>query len=138
MSQSGSGTGSFQKDDLPILGTFQDGASEAGSWCTGFASYVGKMRRLCPEEDHPTEEWLQKGVSLLSLDQGQEVTTQDQQGAAGFGGEGSGGTAQASSGSQTTMPVHLDVATSGVAGLRSNSKRAASSQRVKKTAFLKA
>ena len=135
MSQSGPGNDGFPADDLPILGSFQDGASEAGSWRTGFSSYVSLMRRLVPEEDHPTDEWLQKGVSLLSLEQDQGVTTQDKQGAAGSGGEGSGGTAQASSGSQATMPVHLDVATSGVAGFKSNPKRAASSQRVKDRHF---
>ena len=135
MSQSGSGPGSFQKDDLPILGTFQDGKSEAGGWRTGFASYVSRMRKLCPEEDHPDEEWLNKGMALISLDQGQEVTTQGQQGAVGFGGQVSGGTAQASPGSLPTMPAHLDAAAFGVAGLRSNSKRAASSQRVKDRHF---
>ena len=131
MSQSGSGPGSFQKDDLPILGTFQDGKSEAGGWRTGFASYVSRMRKLCPEEDHPDEEWLNKGMALISLDQGQEVTTQGQQGAVGFGGQVSGGTAQASPGSLPTMPAHLDAAAFRVAGLRTSSKRKASSQRIK-------
>ena len=100
MSQSGQpGTDGSSADDRPILGSFQDVASEAGNWRTGFSSYVSRMRRLCPEERHPEEEWLQKGVSLLSLEQDQGVTTKDRQGAEGSGGEGSGGVAQASSGS---------------------------------------
>ena len=136
MSQSGQpGNDGFPADDLPILGSFQDGVSEAGSWRTGFSSYVSLMRRLVPQEVHPTEEWLQKGVSLLSLEHDQGVTTQDRQGAEGSGGEGSGGVAQASSGSQAAMPVPLDVVTSGVAGFKSNPKRAASSQRVKDRHF---
>ena len=135
MSQSGSGTGSSQSKDRPILGTFQDGKSESESWRTGFAHYVSRMRELCPEEDHPDEEWLNKGMALILLDQGQEVTTQDQQGAVGSGGQVSGGTAQASPGSLPTMQAHLDAAASGVAGLRIRSKHAASSQRVKDRHF---
>ena len=82
MSQSGSGTGSsLDKDDRPILGAFQDRKSEFGSWRTGFSNYVSRMRELCPEESHPDEEWLNKGFAMISLDQGQEVATQDQQGA---------------------------------------------------------
>jgi len=136
MSQSGQpGTDGSSADDRPILGSFQDVASEAGNWRTGFSSYVSRMRRLCPEERHPEEEWLQKGVSLLSLEQDQGVTTQDRQGAEGSGGEGSGGVAQASSGSQAAMPVPSGVVTSGVAGFKSNPKRAASSQRVKDRHF---
>ena len=100
MSQSGQpGNDGFPADDRPILGSFQDGVSEAGSWRTGFSSYVSLMRTLVPHEVHPTDEWLQKGVSLLSLEHDQGVTTQDRQGAEGSGGEGSGGVAQASSGS---------------------------------------
>ena len=91
---------------MAILGTFQDGKSESGSWHTGFANYVSRMRELCPEESHPDEEWLRKGMALISLDQGQEVTTQGQQGAVGFGGQISGGTAQASPGSLPTMQAH--------------------------------
>ena len=136
MSQSGQpGTDGSSADDRPILGSFQDVASEAGNWRTGFSSYVSLMRRLVPQEDHPTDEWLQKGVSLLSLEQDQGVTTKDRQGAEGSGGEGSGGVAQASSGSQAAMPVPSGVVTSGVAGFKSNPKRAASSQRVKDRLF---
>ena len=135
MSQSGSGTGSSLSKDRPILGAFQDRKSESESWRTGFAHYVSRMRELCPEESHPDEEWLNKGMALISLDQGQEVTTQDQQGAVGSGGQVSGGTAQASPGSLPTMPAHLDAAASGVAGLRIRSKHAASSQRVKDRHF---
>ena len=118
MSQSGSGTGSSLGKDRPILGAFQDRKSESESWRTGFSNYVSRMRELCPEESHPDEEWLNKGFALILLDQGQEVTTQDQQGAVGSGGQVSGGTAQASPGSLPTMPAHLDAAASGVAGLR--------------------
>ena len=135
MSQSGSGTGSSLSKDRPILGAFQDRKSESESWRTGFSNYVSRMRELCPEESHPDEEWLNKGFALILLDQGQEVTTQDQQGAVGSGGQVSGGTAQASPGSLPTMPAHLDAAASGVAGLRIRSKHAASSQRVKDRHF---
>ena len=136
MSQSGSGTGSsLDKDDRPILGAFQDRKSEFGSWRTGFSNYVSRMRELCPEESHPDEEWLNKGFAMISLDQGQEVATQDLQGAVGSGGQVPEGTAQAPPGSLPTMQKHLDAAATGVAGLRIRSKHAASSQRVKDRHF---
>ena len=88
MSQSGSGTGSsLNKDDMPILSSFQNRKSEFGSWRTGLSEYVSRMRELCPEDRHPDEEWLNKGFAMISLDQGQEVATQDLQGAVGIGGQ---------------------------------------------------
>ena len=135
MSQSGQpGSDGSSAKERPIVGAFQDVASEAGNWCTGFSSYVNRMRRLCPDEPHPDEEWIQKGVSLLSLEQAQGVTTKDKQGAVSSGGEGSGDVAQAPSGSQPAMPLHSGVVASGVAGFK-NLKRAASSQRVKDRHF---
>ena len=68
MSQSGSGTGSsLDKDDRPILSSFQDRKSEFGSWRTGLIEYVSRMRELCPEDGHPDEEWLNKGFAMILL-----------------------------------------------------------------------
>ena len=136
MSQSGSRTGSsLNKDDRPILSTFQDRSLEFGSWRTGLSDYVGQMRKLCPGADHPDEGWLNKGFAMISLDQGKEVTTQDLQGAVGIGGQVPEGRAQAPPRSLPAMQRNLDVATSGVASLGLSSRLAPSSQRVKDRLF---
>ena len=136
MSQSGSGTGSsLNKDDMPILSLFQNRKSEFGSWRTGLSEYVSQMRELCPGIDHPDEGWLNKGFAMISLDQGQEVATQDLQGAVGIGGQVPEGKAQAPPRSLPAMQRNLDAATTGVAGLGIRSRLAPSSQRVKDRHF---
>ena len=88
MSQSGPRSGSSLGDDeRPILSSFRDSRMESEDWITGLNDYVNTMRELYPSEDHPSAGWLAKGIAMISLGQGKEVTTDSLQGVSGIGGQ---------------------------------------------------
>ena len=136
MSQSGLRPGSSSEDDgRPILRTLQDGQTDSMDWITGLCDYVNSMKERCPGENHPDEEWLSKGFTMISLDRERTVTTAPKQGTSGVGGQVSGGPASAASRPLVAMQRNLDVTTSGVANLGLGSKTAHQSQRNKDRLF---
>ncbi len=104
MSQSGPRSGSsLDNDERPILSSFRDSWSEFEGWITGLIDYVNTMRELYPGEDHPGAGWLAKGIAMISLGQGREVTTNSLQGVSGIGRQVSGVSASADPRSLSAM-----------------------------------
>ena len=87
MSQSGLGPGSSLVDDgRPIL----TGRTDTKGWITGLKDYVNSMKERCPDDIHPTEDWLAYGFSMILLDQGRTVTAPLKQGGVAIAGQVAG------------------------------------------------
>ena len=85
MSQSGLGSGSPSADDgRPII----NGQTDKQGWITGLQDYVNSMKERCPDDIHPSEEWLANSFSMISLDQERTVTTPPKQGGLAVAGQG--------------------------------------------------
>ena len=51
------------------------GHSDKDDWITGIVDYVNSMKERYPDAIHPPDDWLLKGFSMISLDQGQSAAT---------------------------------------------------------------
>ena len=54
-------------EDRPVI----TGHTDKEAWITGLIDYVNSMKEICPDAIHPPDDWLSKGISVISLDQGQ-------------------------------------------------------------------
>ena len=87
MSQSGFGSGNSLADDWrPII----NGRMDKRGWITGHQDNVNSMKERHPDDNHPTEEWLAYGFSMISLDQGRTVTAPLEKGGVAITGQVSG------------------------------------------------
>ena len=60
------GPGGPSADDRPVL----TGHADQEAWITGLVDYVNSMKRICPDVNHPPNDWLLHGFSMLSSDRG--------------------------------------------------------------------
>ena len=63
------GPGMLSMDKRPITA----GHSDKDDWITGLVDYMNSMKERCPDAIHPPDDWLSKGFSIISLDQGQSA-----------------------------------------------------------------
>ena len=70
-----SGSGSVVLDELPVMGR-----PDSEDYVHAIKEYVTSMKELIPGDPyHPSDDWLNQGFAMISLDRNQEATSTPEQ-----------------------------------------------------------
>ena len=110
-----SGSGSILLDELPVMGR-----PDSEQYVRAFREYVTTMKELAPNHpSHPTDDWLNEGFAMISLEGSQEATSTPEQGPPSAGGKKAGGLPPSR---KSTTQRDLVAATTRVANIRLRSE----------------
>ena len=115
-------------DELPVMGH-----PDSEDYVRAIREYVTSMKELIPNHpSHPTDDWLNRGFAMISLDGNQEAASTPKQGTPIAGGMKAGGSPPSR---KSTTRRNVAAATTGVANLRLKSKTAHLNQQLKDRPF---